>query len=223
MIAITMARNEEDIIGKTVAHLMTQGVDVVYVADNLSTDWTASVAEIAGAIVVPDRDPAYRQSAKMTRLAERFAHEGEWVIPFDADEYWSGLAKLESADCDIAPAAPHVHVHGDRRALMNEPQPKVAFRWRPGATISLGNHWVEGAGDRITYGLINVCHHQYRTLEQVKRKVCDGTRALDLAGFEKDSYGAHWRELAALDDEALEAWWATYTNQPTVACPLSVQ
>jgi hypothetical protein len=213
-----MARDEADIIGRTVAHLINQGARVVML-DNGSVDGTGYIARELGALVLDDPEPAYYQAHKMTALAEAHAEEGEWVIPFDADEVWLGLDKL-SDDYDKATASTHVHVEHSRRALMNEHHPKVAFRWRAGAAICMGNHNVERAGDRDGLGLLTVCHYQYRTLEQVKRKVRQGTAAFDLTTL-KDSYGSHWRELAALDDEALAAWWTTYQGQQTTLCQLS--
>lgn len=223
MIAVTMARNEADIIGRTVAHLYSQGVDKVIVADNLSTDLTAQIAKDAGAWVTPDPDRAYYQGAKMTALAARFAKCDEWVVPFDADEFWWGVDKLnDDTPYDIVTAQPHVHVRDERRMFTTEPQPKVAFRWRKGAQIQMGNHWVDCVGERIGFGVLEVCHHQYRSLEQVAHKVRQGVAAYDLTMF-GEVHGSHWRELAALDDEVLAEWWATYINQATVRCHLLPQ
>lgn len=223
MIAICMAKNEEDIIGCTVAHLFDQGVDRVIVADNLSTDNTAVTARRVGAHVIDDPDPAYRQADKMTALCQQFAHPGEFVIPFDADEYWSGLDVLndDETKCalDVVTARPHVHI-GAGRLSGCEPHPKVAFRWTPAARIEMGNHYVSGAGPRTVDGLLDVCHHQYRTLEQVRRKVTQGVAAYQLTNL-APSFGSHWRELAAFSEDELEVWWESYTNQPTVRCPLS--
>lgn len=94
-VAVCMARDEADVIGSTVAHMLAQ-VDAVIVADNLSTDRTREILdEMASAhpgrlVVVEDPDPAYRQSEKMTALAlrARLDFGAEWIVPFDADEVW---------------------------------------------------------------------------------------------------------------------------------------
>lgn len=67
---ICMAKNEEDIIGPVVEHMMSE-VDHVIVADNLSQDNTRSILDsLTGNItVIDDLEPAYRQSEKMTHLA----------------------------------------------------------------------------------------------------------------------------------------------------------
>ena len=84
-----MVRDEVDIIGPVVAHMLGQ-VDHVIVADNLSVDGTFDVLESFGSQItlVADTDPAYRQSEKMTHLAGVAKSMGaDWVVPFDADEW----------------------------------------------------------------------------------------------------------------------------------------
>lgn len=222
MIAICMARDEDDIISGTVAHLFEQGVGRVVVADNLSTDSTAASARRMGALVVSDPDPAYRQADKMTALCQQYATEGEFVIPFDADEFWSGLDILNDEDhlcpLDVVTAITHVHI-GPKRVIGNELHPKVAFRWTANAKLDMGNHRVFGAGPRRADNLLDVCHHQYRTLEQVKRKVTQGVAAYALTDLGA-TYGKHWRDIAALTDDELLQWWEHYITQPTTDCPL---
>ena len=92
-VAVCMARDEADVIGSTVAHMLAQ-VDAVIVADNLSTDRTREILDqLAGGssgrlVVVEDPDPAYRQSEKMTALALRAR------LDFGAKAIdWRGLLK----------------------------------------------------------------------------------------------------------------------------------
>lgn len=211
-VAVIMARDEADIIEHTVGTLIAQGVRVI-VADNLSTDGTGLAASFAGAQVILDPDPAYRQSEKMTALAARHAHPGEWVIPADADEEWFGIALLTD-DYDVAVAHPVVQIPNSPgwRDGETERYPKVAFRWQPGCVIEQGNHGVQGAGPRILEDALTVKHFQYRTLEQVTRKVRQGTHALEAAGLPEWS-GTHWRDLARLSDDELAKWWTDYCRQ----------
>lgn len=220
MIAVTMIRDEADIIERTLRHLLNQGVDRIVVADNLSADGSGDIARsLERVTVVVDNEPAYYQAEKMTALIAAHAREGEWVIPFDADEYWSGLHNLTDG-YDVAATYPHVHIGAGCRLAGTEPLTKVAFRWRPGVTVAMGNHRVEGAGDAVATGLIDVCHHQYRTLGQTMRKVRQGTTAYKLTTM-SDSTGSHWRDLAAKTDVELAEWWAEYVAQPTIECGLS--
>jgi hypothetical protein len=92
--AVGMVKDEADVIGHTVDHLFSEGVDGVIVADNGSTDGTrdllaARKTQGAALEIVDDPELGYYQAEKMSRLAERAHRLGaEWVIPFDADELW---------------------------------------------------------------------------------------------------------------------------------------
>lgn len=228
-IAISMMRDEADIAPYTVAHLQAQDVDEVVVADNRSVDGTGDLLRDLGVTVVDDPEVGYHQAQKMTALASKYAEPGDWVIPFDADEVWTGLDRLDDT-FDVAAAAPWVHVPQPcdepdpnpctrirHRQTVTEPQPKVAFRWVPGAQIDMGNHNVFNAGPlRLT--VLDVRHFQYRTLEQVTRKVHQGVEAYNATGLHR-GFGTHWRELAERTPEQLAEWWADYQNQPVVLDP----
>ena len=90
IVAVTMVRDEADVIGPVLANLYAQGVDHIIAADNLSTDRTRSILEQHDRLtIIDDPEPGYYQATKMTRLA-RQAHDmgADWVLPFDADEVW---------------------------------------------------------------------------------------------------------------------------------------
>lgn len=220
MIALTMVKNEADVIRSTVEHLIKQGCRVV-VADNLSSDGTVEeIYDLPDVTIVRDEDPAYNQGAKMTALAARFAEEGEWVIPFDADELWWNLEFLNN-EIDVATAHPHVH-YGPYRQPGVEPHPKTAFRWHKNARIDMGNHYVYHAGREVADGLLEVCHYQYRSLQQVRRKVDQGVAAYNLTDM-PETYGSHWRQLAAMTDVELSYWFDDYIAKATELCRLSQQ
>lgn len=225
-----MARDEADIIGATVGHMLAE-VDAVIVADNLSTDSTRAVLgalaeEHAGRlVVVPDDEPAYLQSAKMTALALRARLElgADWVVPFDADEWWySPFGRIADVLADVAPQwlivpAPlfdHVSTGEDNRLEPNpvarmgwrrrqaNPLGKVAARWREDLVIAQGNHDAIYAG-RGTYfdPLLVVRHFPYRSVAQLVRKVRNGAAAYTAAGdAQPETAGAHWRQWGALLD-----------------------
>jgi glycosyltransferase involved in cell wall biosynthesis len=229
-VAITMVRDEEDIIGHTLAHLLAQ-VDHAIVADNLSVDSTRKILESFGqaVTVVVDDDPGYTQSVKMTRLAHMAGDMGaDWVIPFDADEAW-WLPDLDDLDADVVTCRPHVYVPqpsdpDDPNPLTRiqwrlpepEPQHKVIFRYHPDAALHMGQHDVDRTGARCEG--TRVRHYQYRSIEQVRRKVTNGVGAYNASGLSK-IYGTHWRDLEALSPVELDDWWASYTGQPLVHDP----
>ena len=90
---ISMLRNEVDIAGLTVLHHLSQGLDRILVLDNGSTDGTEEVlrqlAEEDDRIRWTRDDSPFDQAGIMTELAREAYHQGaDWVLPFDADEFW---------------------------------------------------------------------------------------------------------------------------------------
>lgn len=230
IVAVSMVRDEQDVIGHTLAHMLTQ-VDHAIIADNLSTDRTRQILESFDRVtVVDDPEPGYYQADKMTSLAHQAGDMGAtWVVPFDADEAWY-LPDLSTVTADVVTCRPHVYVpHATddpadpnpiTRTRWRLPEPerqhKVCFRYHPDAQLHMGQHDVNRPGPRLEAG--SVRHYQYRTLEQARRKVHNGTQAYKASDL-PDLYGSHWRDLAERDDAALEAWWNTYLAQPLVFDP----
>lgn len=94
ILAVTaMVRDEVDVIDAWVLHHLDQGVDVLLVTDNGSTDGTTDVLQRhadAGRLHL-FHDPVHRkqQGTVVTQMARRAAtkHGADWVINADADEF----------------------------------------------------------------------------------------------------------------------------------------
>ncbi len=232
-IGITMVRDEADIVEHTVRHMLTQ-VDGVVVADNLSTDETPEIlAELAAEhpgrmLVLADRDPAYTQSEKMTRLADVAAVEfgSCWIIPFDADEVWRSphgrigdvLARNVPDGYHVVPARLFDHYVTELdehpldepnplrriqwRRVAPSPLPKVAVRYRSDLVIHQGNHGASYTVEPAHFEeLLEVRHFPYRSVEQLVRKIRNGAAAYRAAGDRvRADHGAHWREWGDLLD-----------------------
>lgn len=215
--AVSVVRDEADIIGLTVGNMVEQ-VDHVIVADNGSTDGTGDILRELGVEVVEDTDPAHYQSRKMSALARRAESRGAtWVVPFDADEVWrptvartvgAALGELP-LEARIADAVVYDHVAADvfpspwRRAEML-PLRKVACRpqW---VTIHDGNHGAsyEDQSHPLTVtGLLEIHHFPYRSASQMIRKARNGSAALAATDLPED-VGKHWRDYGRLSDEQL--------------------
>jgi hypothetical protein len=232
--AVSMVRDEADVIEMTVAHLFAQGVDHVLVADNLSEDGTRDLlVEMSRrdqrVHVVDDTEPAYFQAAKMTRLARAAARAGaDWVVPFDADELWFAdegtlAAKLraiaaESAGSTVGVVKAALHdtipTGGPSPAITSAecvmdstptPPGKVAIRAHRLMGVVVGNHGAKRVG-RTVDGL-RIAHLQYRSEAQVERKARQGLQAVLLADA-PEYVGVHWSALAELTPEAITATWA---------------
>ena len=216
--AISMAKDEADIIGFTVENMLTQ-VDEVIVANNLSKDNTAEIARDAGAIVVEDNDPAYYQSKKMTALAGVAAERGaEWIVPFDADEVWISLIGGTISDAlnsqpqdvngcnakyfdfkssyldDIHEINPLKRINYRERIPTYE---KVACRWKKDLIIAQGNHFAHYGNEQVPTvdSILEIRHYQYRSVEQYLKKVINGNSAYLAAPDLPYGFGTHWRVL----------------------------
>lgn len=90
---IVVVRNEADVIRLSLLHHLGLGLDTVLVLDNASTDGTAELLER-----MSRDDPRIRWSTDAglfyqvearTALAREALRQGaDWVVPFDADEFW---------------------------------------------------------------------------------------------------------------------------------------
>lgn len=227
--AITMVKNEADVIDDTIRHMLGEVGDdgIVLVADNLSTDNTRRIldriaAEDPRLVVDEDPDPAYEQSAKMSHLARVAAERGATIIiPFDADEVWYSEAGRVGDVLRLLPDEPWVitatifnhfatsvdPVDGApfRRMRWRKTEPgalpKVAFRYEPGAVIHMGNHGVSLPSQVRPSTTVHLAlrHFPARSAEQFTRKGVQGGEALALTGMSADT-GAHWRGYKLLHD-----------------------
>ena len=232
IVAVMMARDEADVIGYTLAHLLAEGVDHVIVSDNRSEDATRDIAASFGSVtVLDDPEPGYYQAQKMTDLALRAHGMGaEWVLPCDADEvfYVPGMYLGEffrgcRTDVVTANVWDHVATDDDDPTATNPfarirwrrqyPQrmPKVAFRAHPAAVLDMGNHDVAHPG---TKGPGLYCrHYQYRTYEQMVRKLRNGREAYEASDLHP-MYGTHWREGGARSDAEHWREWRRLCEEP---------
>jgi glycosyltransferase involved in cell wall biosynthesis len=217
---IAMVRDEADIVEHTVSQMLTQ-VDRVIVADNGSVDGTREILERLDVTVVDDPDPAYYQSRKMTTLAHLAAAQGaEWVVAFDADEFWySPFGRiadiLKAHEGAVATAAIFDHratavdpSGGDPLERMGwrltEPLPlhKIACRPILRATITQGNHSAHYETLAPLEGQIVIRHFPIRSIEQMIRKARNGGKAYEATDLPEDA-GGHWRGWNRLTDEQI--------------------
>ena len=236
--AVTMVKNERDIILPVLHHLLDQGVDRIIVADNLSTDGTLETlqrfSERHPVEVVIDNEPTYFQAEKMSRLVHLAGERGaEWIIPFDADEIWFSAAGrlrdvIMASDADVL-VAPVFNHHVSIRTVLGrnvfermrfrEPlpssQPKVAFRYSPTVRVAQGNHSVSGAGEISDDNLLEIRHFQFRSFRQFRRKVITGAKAYDSALLDP-AMGGHWRRLGSRSRLHLAATWIRHHFLPNL-------
>lgn len=243
--AVMMVRDDADVVGATIDHLLTQ-VDHVYVADNRSVDGTTDIVRAYGedtVSVTRDEVVAYEQSEKTTRLAFWAAEEGhEWVVPCDADEVWSApgrtvrdLLNRVAYDVQIVTADlyDHIPTNQDDPAVI-PPQvrigwrrthpgvlPKVAVRVHRGLTIHPGNHGADyGRSAVLAVPGLTIDHFTWRTAEQYLRKIRNGIEAYRTVA--RQDIGVHWRMHDGATDEQIREHFLTwfYVTDPAARTDL---
>jgi glycosyltransferase involved in cell wall biosynthesis len=218
--AITMVRDEADVVAATVGHMIGQ-VDQVVVLDNGSTDGTRAILSELDCVVDDDPERGYYQSRKMTELARQVGAAGaDWVVPFDADEIWLAPDGRTVADALVG-LEPHFAVATaqmfnhyatgtdpdagspvermgwrTREAL---PLPKVACRPALPVTIDQGNHAARYPQCAVADGVLEVRHFPYRSPEQFVSKARNGAAAYAATDLDR-TVGLHWREYGELVD-----------------------
>jgi hypothetical protein len=251
IVGICRCKDEQDVIGYTVAHMLTQ-VDRVVVEDNSSTDATLDILAGLDVEVLHDDTIGYYQSAAMSRLAAyaHHKHGAAIVLPFDADEAWYSphgriadvLAGHPQGAIFTAELYDHVATSGDPdepnpllrigwRRRERAPLPKVAVVPYPRVTIHQGNHGADFG--QTVGGLLVVRHFPYRSAEQFVSKVRNGAAAYAATDLPGD-IGKHWRDYGALLDsggpeaigDVFRAWFwsAEPARDPTLIydpCPAS--
>jgi len=226
--AISMVKNEVDIIESSIRHCLKQGVEAILIADNGSTDGTKELlhklATSLPLIVVDDPIVAYEQDAKMTVLAKGARRLGaKWIVPFDADEFWFGrecslgelLRKEKSAVVygELFNAFPisHENLNVDAKMAMSDSVAvkKVAFRAHRFASLCMGCNEVY-RGVPKTDG-IYVLHLPWRSKDQLQRKMAQGKKAI-LSSSKADWAGGHWVRFGDLTLEEVNEIWDSLTN-----------
>jgi glycosyltransferase involved in cell wall biosynthesis len=251
LVAVTMVRDEEDVIVPLVEHMLAEGVDRLIVADNLSSDGTREFLDGLArkywprVSVIDDPVPGYYQAQKMSALAEQARRLGaRWVLPFDADEWFyasDGSLTIKqaldgcAADVVLAYGYDHIAAPADpqdepnpflriqHRRSHHQKFPKVAFRASERAYLHMGNHGVERPGPRAD-GVLEYRHFQYRSLAHMTQKGRQGKAAFDAAPDIHDDHGTHWKRLGSMSDEELKAEWEALCASPDLVhdpAPLS--
>lgn len=236
-IAVSMVKNEIDILPYVVNHLLDEGIDAFFFADNMSTDGTYQylwALQDTDFTVIRDEEVGYYQCSKMNqfvRYATALYGDDSIILPFDADEMFYSLDRtkslseaLKSMPCDVAVGTVYDHVPTNTdestgnplvdmkyRMINLQSPPSVAFKYHPDAYLAMGNHSVGHPGTTGN-GVVGVRHFQYRSFEQYVYKLRNGKEAYDATNLPYD-YGTHWRLGGAMSDEELRGHWDIYTHR----------
>jgi glycosyltransferase involved in cell wall biosynthesis len=144
IVGISIVRNEEDLVATTIRHHLRQGLDLVLVADNDSTDATPRILE---RLAKSDRRivwtrtgyRGFRQAEAATELARSAVARGaSWILPFDTDEFWHAPGGIAAALAECEADAVSVEVVNfiqARGQIEREPQALLRAVYRCGTPI----------------------------------------------------------------------------------------
>ena len=233
--AVSVVKNELDILPHTISHFFRQGIDRILIADNLSTDGTREyVTDLAARdsriIFAWDNYDVHLQSEKMTYLCHRAWQSGAaWIIPFDGDEFWFAPRGQTLAEF-LRASAPETAVYyaGFHHTVPVQNAPddiintelimdtansfpgKVEYRAHPLTVVLTRNHDVRRLGARRT-GL-DIVHVQYRGTTQIARKVRVGAQTARRTGEDLDYCAPHWIAGSKLTDAEIEQVWSNISR-----------
>jgi glycosyltransferase involved in cell wall biosynthesis len=222
---ICLVCNEADIIGYTLRHMASEGLDLIIVADSMSIDGTHKVLEAAKKeittteiLIVHDKIPGFYQSQKMSALAKRAAALGAmYIIPFDADELFYSFGDknvadaIREADADVigVPEWTHIPTQLDDEQERN---PYSRMTWRKKEACSFDKVIARYHDDLIfthgNYGVmfnegpqggvaasLGIRHFPYRDVGQFTARTLTAKHGYAQAPKLAKCYGAHKRYL----------------------------
>lgn len=196
---VTVVRDEADIIGHTVRHLLRQGVDGVIVLDHRSTVGTSAV------------------------LAELTAEEGTVVERLRAID---GPQVIGAFCHDLHPvAADGVDLDDPAAPLVADERPntlKVAIRPPGWVRMDMGNHTALDLGRSVPGGL-RILHARYRRPQQLRRRRPPvPPPSGGPGGGLRPGSAHHWMQIVDGGEREAREAWERQLRTSAVGHPLTV-
>ena len=243
VVAVGTVRDEADIIGTTVVHMLAEA-DLVILEDHLSVDATPHILAAlhqmypGRLVLTTDTSPLFDQAGRMNTLARLALERGaDWVVPFDADEIWYSptgwplrelLSPSFAADVCMATVWEHTPDPNDPGALFRHrhvlpwPWVKVCYRPTYDSRLWIGQHGVDGAGERVDHDRVAMRHLPWRSEAQARRRVHrDATDDLGGAAGLHTLNTSLYRGLE--EDAQFRDFWATVTTAPWTDDPVPLR
>ena len=141
---VTLVRSEADIIAVTIRYHLQLGLDGVLVLDNASSDGTDQIlerlAQTDNRVRWSRHEGEYQQAELTTGLArDAFRAGADWIIPFDADEFWyapvRAFREVLAASKAGALRAQVIHYIQAREQVQRSPEALLTMTRRAARTI----------------------------------------------------------------------------------------
>lgn len=224
--AVCTAYHEADILPWTVEHLLAEGIDHVWIECPLGDRETYNCIHDDRVTIIPMTELYHDQPTSIERMAAKA--EADWIIPFDADEFWNANSPtqnirqaIESLDPDVSVLKVGMYQQRDWhwREVPFKPMPKIAYRWAPETRIYPGNHGlaVPPPGE-VAYNILTIREIQYRSFEHFCRKVEERNRTLDPNADPKQ--GIHMTRLKDHSEWKLGLEWEQMNAVPVIWDPI---
>jgi glycosyltransferase involved in cell wall biosynthesis len=231
---LCIAHNEADVLGQTTRHLLEHGVDALTIINHRSTDGTAEVLEelgtrYPGRLEVWRRDDRYYRQQPLTNELAQAARAGgaDWLLPFDADEYWiprrhttlrAAFASADYAGVDTLRARVYHHLSWRRRPPQAAHLPKVAIRATPVRHFLCGNHHVDPGGRQVDGELVEIRELSYRGEDHFVRKMRE--RIATLRPDSPPGENTHYKARVGLSELELREQWRSMQDAPSIVSPI---
>ena len=224
--AVAMVLNEADIIETSIRHLFAEGIDEMYLAVGECDDNSWNIIESLDLPIhmYHDTDEVWHQAAWTNELIARAGTDGhEWIVPFDADEFV--YATNSDSIADTLADCPHdnllLHQWGHHswgaREVTPRTQPKVAFRYSFGVTVSMGAHACSLPGGQ--WDVLDIREWQFLSFDHFCKKVRTRIATLDPVERARGN-GWHMTRFDGKSDEEMRTEWEAIQAIPTIADPI---
>lgn len=212
---------DEPWLHETITHMRHQGVDEFRIT------YEGALPPVEAALI-PCEQP-FDQGREMTRLA-RAATDADWIIPFDADEFWVPTPGYGHTIRDVLAAQPahithiyaamYLHLDKQHRTRDQKPLNKVCMRPAADLTINWGSHGCNRAGE-AAHGVLQVRELQYRDWNHYLAKVEKARQLHTQPHMANSGHGTHMESLTHLTETELWERWQSHLAQPTIEDPIT--
>lgn len=229
--AVCTAYHEADILPWTTEHLLSQGIDSVWIEMSVGDRKTLESIEKfwhGRNIFVWTQTEDFHDQPKWIDELTRKAN-ADWIIPFDADEFIYAPDPMDTIrdvieslppECSSISMPSFKHRDWWNRECGPPSMSKVAYRYSPEVMVGPGNHTLTGFPPdsiRVDNALM-IREIQYRSFDHFRRKVEERSRTID-PSFGPEM-GFHIRQHNGKSVVELHEAWTEMMSIPTVWDPI---